>query len=39
MHNIFHFILFYQITYDRDTYNYSIKIKIITFDRLGFMFI
>ena len=36
MHNIFRFILFYRITYDPFC---SIKIKITTFDRLGFMFV
>ena len=36
MHDIFYFILFYRITYDRF---YSIKIKITAFDRLGFMFV
>ena len=36
MRNIFRFILFYRITYDPFR---SIKIKITTFDRLGFMFV
>ena len=36
MHNIFHFILFYPITYDSFC---SVKIKITTFDGLGFMFV
>ena len=36
MHDIFRFILFYRITYDSFS---SIKIKITTFDRLGFMFV
>ena len=36
MYNIFRFILFYRITYDPFC---SIKIKITTFDRLGFMFL
>ena len=36
MHNIFHFILFYRITYDPFC---SIKIKITTFDRLDFTFL
>ena len=36
MHNIFRFILFYQIMYDLFC---SIKIKITTFNRLGFMFV
>ena len=36
MHNIFHFILFHRITYDPFC---SIKIKITTLDRLGFMFV
>ena len=36
MHNIFRFILFYRITYDPFC---SIKIKITTFDTLGFMLV
>ena len=36
MDNIFRFILSYRITYDPFC---SIKIKITTFDRLGFMFV
>ena len=36
MHDIFLFILFYRITYDPFC---SIKIRITTFDRLGFMFV
>ena len=36
MHNIFPLIVFYRIMYDPFC---SIKIKITTFDRLGFMFV
>ena len=36
MHDIFPFILFYRITYDPFC---SIKIKITTFDKLGFVFV
>ena len=36
MHNISRFILFYRITCDPFC---SIKVKITTFDRLGFMFV
>ena len=36
MHNILRFTLFSRITYDPFC---SIKIKITTFDRLGFMFV
>ena len=38
MHDIFRFILFYIILFTYDPFCF-IKIKITTFDRLGFMFV